>query len=288
MAKQLEWVYTSRGFWTAGKWEIWVDADGRFYVSGIKNNGGFASLDGAKKCCQVREDAAAPVAQLPPVGSVWGVPGKSETQRRVDLVDDNVALVDFSTFHPDKSIGSAEWHAWIRESGAVLIDGNQTAENWRKIAGDLKDVLDAERKQVGELRERLAAELEATKAKLAAVEKMYAGAEDAVTTHFEVSVTAAKERDELRAANGRLMAALRGIEEHDACKHGSRFRCFDWMKQFAREAGLREEGGGKPLQSLRDAGGAGWDAIDDPAMFLERQPTQPLSQSPSPGQSPPG
>lgn len=54
-------------------------------------------------------------------GEVWGVPGDSRMWRRVD--SSSVEWVEYSTFYPDRDVSPAEWGAWVRESGAVRLDG---------------------------------------------------------------------------------------------------------------------------------------------------------------------
>ena len=122
MAAKLEWVYKTRGFWSAGCREIWVDADGRFYTDDTVILGGHGLLDEAKAYCQEQEDAVAP-AELPAVGSVWGDAKHPGTWRWVvGFAPDSIQFRCLSEggryTHPIE-----KWHSWVRDTGAVRIDG---------------------------------------------------------------------------------------------------------------------------------------------------------------------
>lgn len=226
MAAKLEWVRDKNGWWHAprscgakgGYWSIAVNNDGMFLIAG-ETEKRWHTLSDAKDYCQAQEDAASH-AELPKVGDVWGVPGKPETRRYVDGI---TGLIHSRGW---KGNGSAQdlsiWQSWVRDTGAVRIDGERDAQ-WQKELAKFVDLLkyaqeelDAERARVREL-----------EAKLAALEKQYQACEDKVATEFERC--------------GRLLEALRGIEKRVATAPAS-WAALDAVEQMAREAIQREEG----------------------------------------------
>lgn len=213
MATKLEWKHSLNDGdeWHAGRWVIRVARLTGFFYAGSTDKkihgGNWPTRKEAADWCQSQEDAAAPV-ELPEVGSVWGVPGKPETRRMFGGMDHDGEFVKWYGPH-NRGVESVEqWQSWVRESGAVRIDGE----------GERVKELEAEVARLHNLNTQMAA----------------IGLGDMP-----------RELDDARAAVGRLLEALRGIEGHDsdACDHEDYGGCWKWVRRLAREAIAKEEGG---------------------------------------------
>lgn len=160
------------------------------------------------------EGAAAQPAELPEVGSVWGVPGKPETWRKVLEADTN--SVRYGCFgHGTYKHRLEDWSHFIKSSGAVRIDGEV---------------------------ERVAA-LEAENARLRVSLDEIGGDYNEAK---EEAVKLRGERDDARAAISRLLEALRGIDgeagDRGFTHAGDMYASLSRISGIARKAIKREKG----------------------------------------------
>lgn len=150
MAK-LEWVHETKEYgdnWTAEgqkRHSILLDDDGMFFRQGCDvAPKPFPTLADAKAWCQSQEDAAAPV-ELPTPGDVWEVPGRKSMRRLVHWADGK--QICFAWVGNGAVIHEQDqWQSWVRDSGAVRIDGEgervkELIDKWRISDHEIEQIL---------------------------------------------------------------------------------------------------------------------------------------------------
>lgn len=138
MAAKLEWVHSLNDGdeWHADRWVIRVARlTGFFYAVPMddrkKTFGNWPTLKEAAAWCEQQDREAAPPAELPQPGDVWGVQGKRETRRFV-VSHTGDGVVTYADLEDEYQVGERVWQSWVRDTGAVRIDGE----------GERKELLD--------------------------------------------------------------------------------------------------------------------------------------------------
>lgn len=149
----LEWVRDGYNLWAkkgpaaaekhgAAHWVVGINLSAEYaYFFAVGNEGKFTSLAEAKAWCQAQEDAAAPALPLPKSESIWGPIGQGSEWVFVDRVA--YGVVEYLVFGNDSPSSKpiADWHAWVRETGAVdliaeraeLVRRMEAAEHQRNL-----------------------------------------------------------------------------------------------------------------------------------------------------------
>jgi len=127
------WIDAEDGdTWQAGAWQILIDGKKkRFFIYGVSED--FASFLEAEAYCEAEAKRLPPVP-MPQAGEVWS-PADTKELRRVFFKTDpgiHYQRLNGGTYR----VIEAEWQSWVRESGAVRIDGPREPS---EIEAELRD-----------------------------------------------------------------------------------------------------------------------------------------------------
>lgn len=235
MTAKLEWTRDKNGWWHApnskgGHWSIAVDVGGRFSVAGVSDE--WETLADAKAWCEQQEREAAPPVELPEAGDVYEVPGRKETRRMFGGLDHDGYFVKWYGPH-SRGVDSVEgWQSWLQSSGAVRIDGSQAS---LPLAQRSEEITKQDAALLGEAARRIKAE-----ARVLELEGENVRLRERVTETEQECLVLLGQRNGARAAVGRLLEALRRIE--DRYMGECPITGYWSIRKAAREAIQREEG----------------------------------------------
>lgn len=190
---------------------------------------GFPRLADAKAWCEEQyrlADASQPEIPLPKPGELWGAVGKPETRRFVTVIDNEGDIYYAKQGEYNVTYLSGNWHAWVRESGAVELVGDREALAARVKELEAKDgyVVAAEWRNKAETAE--AARMEAKEVASEAIrqrdefKRIGQQFERDFRATFEQSCANLKRAEIAEASRDRLADRLRKIESL-WCHHAS-------------------------------------------------------------------